>query len=212
MRWLDVWVAHLRTTAGAVAFYESLLSPQERARASLFVLGSDRSRFVAAHGIARCILSDYLAVAPAAIAIDLTPLGKPFIAGVDLSFNISHSDRLFCCAVSRGRSVGVDIERVRPIDYLRVARFLEPEEQAEVRAADQRGEGRDTFFRVWTMKEALAKATGDGLRAGKGRAPRERGVWWLEQFRTGVRYVGAVAAEGAGGQLRFRRFAMPPAR
>jgi len=67
-------------------------------------------------------------------------------------------------ALPAGARIGVDVERRdRSLAADRLARkFLSPQEQALLRGldADRR---RLRFLRTWTCKEAMSKATGDGL-------------------------------------------------
>ena len=66
-------------------------------------------------------------------------------------------------AVSDGAPVGVDIEKQRAVDYLRLAeRFFHPGETAYLLQA---GDPCEAFFTLWTLKESYLKATGDGFSA-----------------------------------------------
>ncbi|HLN22767.1 MAG TPA: 4'-phosphopantetheinyl transferase superfamily protein [Patescibacteria group bacterium] len=91
------------------------------------------------------------------------PRGKPFVvddngkAGPFVS--LSHSRGMVSCAVSWTGPLGVDVERHRPRDVAALAAYaFGPREIAEV-ARD----GASAFFRIWTLREAIAKASGDGL-------------------------------------------------
>jgi len=92
--------------------------------------------------------------------------GKPRLAWEPerLAFNLSHSGALALVAVSRGREVGVDVERERPDrDLLALAeRALAPEEAAAVRDAPAEERSR-AFHRLWTRHEARLKCLGVGL-------------------------------------------------
>jgi 4'-phosphopantetheinyl transferase len=67
-------------------------------------------------------------------------------------------------AIARGREVGVDVERVRfPLPELAgVRRYLAPGERAAIDAREGLAQA-EAFFRAWTRKEALLKATGEGI-------------------------------------------------
>ena len=85
--------------------------------------------------------------------------GKPHLA--DLApFNISHAGDFAVLALSR-QNVGVDLERIRPLDWQRISsRFFHPEERAFLA---QSTEPERDFFRIWTLKESYLKAEGTGF-------------------------------------------------
>ena len=96
------------------------------------------------------------------------PRGKPALAtdmgAVSLRFNVSHSHGLALYAMTRGRELGVDVERIRPeIVQEQVAeRFFSPREVTTLRALPVPLQA-TAFFACWTRKEAYIKATGEGL-------------------------------------------------
>ena len=92
--------------------------------------------------------------------IAVTERGKPyFVQGPH--FSISHTkSRVFC--VLSDYPVGIDAEELTRDIELRLAdKILSPtEKQAFYDAEDQRS----TLLKFWVLKEAQAKATGEGLR------------------------------------------------
>ena len=114
----------------------------------------------------RRVLSRYLDVNPAEIQLTSDERGKPRLqADPDrLSFNLSHSGEIALVAVSRGREVGVDVERERPgRDLVAIAeRALTPEDAAAVRGAGE-DERTRVFYALWTRHEARLKCLGVGL-------------------------------------------------
>jgi 4'-phosphopantetheinyl transferase len=68
------------------------------------------------------------------------------------------------CAVTADHAVGIDLEYVSPDTEWAdlAARFLAPAEWCAI-AALPRDAQRNAFFACWTRKEAVLKATGDGL-------------------------------------------------
>jgi 4'-phosphopantetheinyl transferase len=158
---------HLWTVELSQHFDESLrhaATPDEHVRAAQFRNPIDGERYVAAHGSLRLILAGYLECEPRDISFGDGELGKPFIEGADLEFNLSHSGTMALIAVARGRPVGVDVERIRIIpdqeDILaRIATEEESAAFASVALSDRDAE----FFRLWTRTEALCKVTGEGI-------------------------------------------------
>ena len=162
---IHVWRAGLDVNSEQRAELRATLASAEIERAKGFVFESDRSRFEAARGTLRLLLSKYLNCAASEIQVLANELGKPFVEG-DISFNLSHSDGLAVYAFARSSPVGIDLERIRAdIEYLEIAgRHFTEKEVEELRAAtDERKI--EVFFRSWTRKEAFAKATGRGLAA-----------------------------------------------
>ncbi|HEV2676097.1 MAG TPA: 4'-phosphopantetheinyl transferase superfamily protein [Aliidongia sp.] len=84
-------------------------------------------------------------------------MGRPGLPAPFIS--LSHSGDLVACAIGSA-AVGIDVERIRPdrpVTALAGTAFG-PLETAAVEAA-----GSDGFYRIWTLREALAKATGAGF-------------------------------------------------
>lgn len=120
--------------------------------------------------------------------------GKPCCA-LPTDFNITHSGSLVACALSSEGSIGIDTERVRAIDIDSFGRFLHADEYSQV------GGDRKRFFELWTQKEAIVKAHGDGgisnLRSV--RVTESRGIlgsrtWSLRALHIHSDYVTHVAA------------------
>lgn len=83
--------------------------------------------------------------------------GKPFFEDYpNFHFNISHCENLVAVAVADS-SVGVDIEKVRETNLKIAERFFTDEEKDFVKDSN-------SFFYVWTRKEALLKRNGEGLK------------------------------------------------
>lgn len=87
--------------------------------------------------------------------------GKPLVAGrADRYVSISHSGDVLVAAAGTAGPIGIDIERhkaSRNIDAIAEAAFGPGEREAV------RREGPAAFYRIWTIREAFAKATGEGM-------------------------------------------------
>lgn len=167
----DVWVLAVDALAraGALAGYDELLSPDERARRDDFRLDVDRRAYVAAHGLVRTALSRRSpTTAPADWRFRTTSHGRPEIDGdghtARLRFNVAHTGTAVACVVADGVDCGVDVEDVtRSADVDLLARgVLTPEERRAVAGAPAH-DRRAAFFRLWTLKEAYGKARGLGM-------------------------------------------------
>jgi 4'-phosphopantetheinyl transferase len=144
----------------------ALLDDGERARAARFAFDEDRQSYVAAHALLRLELSRRAGLPARDWRFAATKLGKPFLLDPprDLRFSLSHTRGMVVVAVAEGADIGVDVEPSdRRAESMKVAqRFFAPEEVALLAAVE--GETRrDLFFAIWTLKEAVVKATGQGL-------------------------------------------------
>ena len=86
--------------------------------------------------------------------------GKPRLAGhPEIHFNLSHCREAVACVVGN-KPVGIDVESVRQYkDSL--ARYTMNDEELTMIARANRPDV--AFIRLWTMKEALLKLTGEGI-------------------------------------------------
>jgi 4'-phosphopantetheinyl transferase len=169
---VHVWKLPLDIDKSTFAKVAGLLAPDERRRADRFQFEVHRDRFIAVRGMLRLILGRYCDVQPAELRFDYAPNGKPTLrsgAGTcssddALHFNLAHSDGVGVLAITRVGPVGVDVEHVRDFPELSefVRGFFSAREAAEFSAL--RCEGQlAAFFTLWTRKEALLKAIGEGI-------------------------------------------------
>jgi 4'-phosphopantetheinyl transferase len=176
----DVWWARRQD---ASAGHVTLLDETERRRWLAYRRDADRERFLAGCVLAKAALARYTGLRPADVRFDRTcgqcgePHGKPAFTGVaaaggTLEHSVAHSGDLVAVAVA-GHPVGVDVEqldeRPHPLggdgDPDALARLvLSSTEQSALSAIPPPGRPR-AFLVAWTRKEAVTKATGDGLRA-----------------------------------------------
>jgi len=138
------------------------------------------------------------------------PGAKPRIANAPPTcpdFSLSHTSGMAVCALSGIGPVGVDVESVeRGDDVLEIAanRFANPEHRYLDGLPE--GERREAAVWMWTAKEAILKATGQGLGAPlssvlvtgyPGQETRVRtddeSVRGLIPFRFGDVYLGTMA-------------------
>lgn len=195
----------------------TLLDEAERSRACRFRSLALRRQWTAARAGLRDILASYCECSPAEIRFASGEFGKPelsgHIAATGVQFNLSHTGNMAMVAVSRGAELGVDIElRKRIGDWARVARrCFSPIENNDLHAVDV-GRRMEVFFDCWTRKEAIIKATGEGLYARldafdvsltpgaptevvADRSREQKYIGWrLEAIDLGRQYVGAIAS------------------
>jgi 4'-phosphopantetheinyl transferase len=203
---VHLWVTDFDAESGQVSRHLAATTDAERERASRFHRREDAERYLFSHGALRLILADYLARDPFALRFGAHANGKPFLEDAGIEFNLSHSGALVLIAVTQGRHVGVDVEQLRPMPDLEsvAPRVCTPGELAILTGLAQ-PERERAFFAMWTRKEALAKATGEGLGAlvrDARHAPVEaQERWTLTDVSDLPGYAACVAAEGASWQL-----------
>ena len=171
----DVWWARRQDASDR---HLTLLDETERRRWEGYRRDADRERFLVGCVLAKAALAGYAGLRPADVRFDRTcsqcggPHGKPAFAGYGLRHSVAHSGDLVAVAVA-GNPVGVDVEqldgRPHPLggdgDPEALGRLvLSAAEQAALTAVPSSGRPR-AFLAAWTRKEAVTKATGDGLRA-----------------------------------------------
>jgi 4'-phosphopantetheinyl transferase len=220
---VHVWCAALDPLPERVRQHAELLSSDELARAARLRSMEHRRRFVVAHGVLRQILARYVAGDPLQLRFRSGPQGKPRLVGSAgdhrLSFNLSHCAEIALVAVAQARELGVDVERLQSVDQADdiAARYLCLAEQETLGATPEDAKAR-LLLTYWTRKEALLKATGDGLTMPLDRLdvsgiagalprvltiPDGSGVMRplaVVDLKPAVGYVGALAVEGRGWQ------------
>lgn len=163
---VDIWTWSLDDWGGNEMSGLSILSDDEKERASRFVKPQDARRYVVGRAAMRGILGQYVGSAPAALSFSYNAQGKPELAAPGrrdpVRFNLSHSAGQAVLAVSRGFELGVDIEEVRTFEEDVAGHFFSKAECAQLQSLPP-GDRTLAFFRGWTRKEAFVKATGLGL-------------------------------------------------
>lgn len=80
--------------------------------------------------------------------------GKPYTKTSQIS--ISHSGENVLVGINEN-DIGVDIEVIRQFDKRLITRYFSKDEQAFIKNDSD-------FFKIWTVKEAYLKLTGEGLK------------------------------------------------
>lgn len=165
---ISVWAIGLDRQFGDEEGLAESLSSDEHSRARSFRHQADQRRYTVTRAALRDVLGDRLDRPPASLCFEYSTHGKPELLsdqnGADLRFNVSHSGDVALIVVTTGVRIGVDVERVRPLQGLDaiISRFFSVEEidALSTLPVDERLNG---FFACWTRKEAFVKATGVGL-------------------------------------------------
>jgi 4'-phosphopantetheinyl transferase len=162
---VHLWKVAIPDGDAASLLEQEILDASERERAARYLRHSDRARFVVTRATLRWLLADRVGTSPSALCFASGPYGRPWLADYpDLSFNVSHSGDYALVVISEKRAVGVDIERIEEkTDWRSLAKVVCTED--EFVAIEQMAPVLQVpgFFRCWTAKEALLKATGLGI-------------------------------------------------
>lgn len=169
---VEVWLhAFDRGSVVPERCVRDLLGSEEVARADAFVHAADRQSYLRSRVFLRRVLSRQTGVAPERFAFRQQPDGKPLVEAPttlrNLAFNLSHTEGLLACAVSRHRQValGIDAEAIsHEVEWLMTSpRVLSKAERDQLGRYACATERRKRFFALWTLKEAYSKACGRGL-------------------------------------------------
>jgi len=226
---IHIWAVSLEQP---VSRFQRLLSVDEKIRAERFHFEEHRKRFISRRGMLRAILGYYLDVEPERLQFYYGKNGKPELAGRPdrrkIHFNLSQSEGLALYALAGNHEVGVDIECVRDVpEMAQIAeRYLSAGER-EVFQALPEPEKKKAFFNWWTRKEAVIKATGDGLSRPLDSfevslAPGEPARllrmaeeskaalrWSIDELKPAPGYAAAFAVAGHIGRVHCRQWPIP---
>jgi len=142
------------------------LSNQEKTQAEKFINKPLRDRYVMSHGLLRYLLSFYVGSKPHEIEYSVNQFGKPFLKEESsrVQFNMSHSKDYAAYIMALDCQVGIDIEwKDKTINFEEISDLvLSPAETNNFNKLDPEGKFH-TFYDIWTKKEAIVKAIGEGL-------------------------------------------------
>ncbi|GAB4025291.1 4'-phosphopantetheinyl transferase family protein [Spirosoma gilvum] len=191
------------------------LESHEIIRAQRFRQADDRHRFVYGRRIIRRLLGAYVGLPPADVTLTIGTNRKPVLAhSADWHFNMSHSGNWILVAVGR-ELVGVDLEKVVSSFVFQdiIAQSFSQPEQQFIGKSHNPGE---TFYQLWTRKEALVKATAKGVDEDFARVPSLDGThridssvigasnnWLINSFSVDEGYPAAVAYPATVGMPQF---------
>ncbi|MGD1702459.1 4'-phosphopantetheinyl transferase family protein [Dapis sp. BLCC M229] len=217
-----IWSTNLKLASSQIEELSTILSPDEIERANRFYFERDKNRFIIARGTLRKIISRYLNIEPKKLQFSYSDHGKPYLKNTSILFNLSHSQDLALYAVTKVNLIGIDLEYIRPMNDAEslAKRFFSAQEYNLISQLPPQKQ-QETFFKLWTCKEAYLKATGDGLAGGLEKVEislipekpvdffsingnmEEASHWYLHQFIPQPNYIAAVAVAGKNQNLSF---------
>jgi 4'-phosphopantetheinyl transferase len=229
---VEIWRVTIDDEPPLADLHRGTTLDEQQQAARMIVPGAAR-RFLACRAALRGLLSQRLCVRPEDIPLRRGVHGKPELAPPwhdGWHFNVSHSADLGLVALCATAPVGVDLERLRPLEHFEsmVRTALSPAERRDLQRLPPPQRLRQ-FFRYWTHKEALLKALGTGLSRPPTAVelrPTPRGALRVVQctadagragcvreLHLGADYCGAVAAaDGAALHVAWHVWDARPAR
>ncbi|HEY9662619.1 MAG TPA: 4'-phosphopantetheinyl transferase superfamily protein [Allocoleopsis sp.] len=221
---VHLWQVNLDLPEDCVEQLIPLLSADEQLRAGRFAQVRLQHRFIVGRGILRLLLASYLKMAASEVAFVYGKHGKPDLAPsapLPIGFNVSHSHQLALYAMTFDRTIGVDLEQMRPMSNVEqlAQRFFSAQEYEFLKTVPSHLRS-EVFFRLWTCKEAYLKATGEGL-AGLQQVEVTLALdspqaalqiqgqpnfdWTLMEFQSDPEYRAALAVAGRVEELGYYR-------
>ncbi|MDT8318983.1 MAG: 4'-phosphopantetheinyl transferase superfamily protein [Xanthomonadales bacterium] len=230
---VHLWFLDLGSLAAPLA---NALAAPESAAFTPSALSVGQLRFLRRFYL-RLLMGAYLGLPGRAVKINRSRRGKPVldrsVHDNALEFSMAKSGDRLLIGVSNGGEVGVDLELLerRARNTMALARRYFSKAEAERLAALPAAEVDRAFLRAWACKEAVVKASGQGIanqlcrftvETDPERAPavlefdgHPGGAWRLALVQPEPEYLGAVAAHRdwpAEIALRIRAFRLRAAR
>jgi 4'-phosphopantetheinyl transferase len=191
------------------SYLYSLLQYSEIERAKRYHKEEDRIRFLIARASLRILLGKFISKNPSEINFKLGENKKPILTQKSaICFNTSHSGDLILIAISRSE-VGIDIEKANkkfPFRDILTHSFNQQEQDFIIDSTASCY----SFFQTWTRKEALVKATAQGIDANFSNMPSLDGrhevaieingstaEWTVSSFEAAPEYIAAIARPSA---------------
>lgn len=124
-----------------------------------------RLEYICSHGLLREALGVILRRSPDSFSFAQNQYGKLHLSCESICFNLSHSEELLAFAFSLRRDLGVDVECVKKIPGLKdiANNLFSPHENQMLDLCRSRQSFEKSFYKIWTVKEALVKCVGTGF-------------------------------------------------
>lgn len=166
---ISVWLfSHKKNQSSARDLFD-ILSRGEQERANTISHPDRKTAYITGHALLRLLLS-YLAetgITPDTWQFQRNKYGKLSLLlcpGLpEYKFDLSYAGHIVAIAISRKYETGVDIERIVPIPPERIPWHVLTCKEIKMLHRKQPQEQYVNFLKIWTLKEAFAKAVGMGF-------------------------------------------------
>ena len=140
----------------------AMLYPERRERVKAFRREDPAYVSMTAGLLLQELVQSRLGITPSELVLEKNECGKPSVKGhPDFYFNLSHAGEYIVLGHGDA-TLGIDIERIREKNEKVAKRCFTEQEYAYVLDGDEDAQ-RSRFYRLWTMKEAYLKLTGQGI-------------------------------------------------
>jgi len=157
-----IYSVNISLNASLLPYANTVLSVDEQRRVDSYHHEHDRSRFIISRIALRMLLAKQIGIKAADITFDEGESKKPYVSNAistPVCYNVSHSGDLIVIAIA-STPVGIDIEHIKQgfdIAGIVTSCFSVVEQKYVAQS------GILSFYTLWTRKEALLKATGNGI-------------------------------------------------
>lgn len=137
------------------------LTESEVVKRNRFIQKADKDRFTLGRYLIRSILPKYIKGLPPLFELLFTEKNKPYLPNSEVHFNLAHSGEMVTLAVS-DKPVGIDVEHIKSVqdmESLMQVCF----NRREINSIKSSPNPQFRFYEFWTRKEAILKATGEGI-------------------------------------------------
>ena len=156
-----LYYASISDFDGYLGKLNKLLSTNENEKSMRLRRENQRNTFILNHSLLRILISEKASVSPFNVDFEMGANGKPYtnLNIPELQFNISDSENVCLLGFSKF-PIGVDIEYIsRDVETEAIAgRFFSIRECRHINK-----NGPEHFYKYWSRKEAVLKATGVGI-------------------------------------------------
>ncbi len=158
----SVFVLEDATTLPPLAFKECLkvLSDTEKQRITKMRSPKRRQQYAISRFLLMNIVAQELDIQ---VTLDTSSTGQPFIMGWPAFCSITHSGKSIAVAFSTYGAIGIDIEKHQQRRFDKLVRHYFHKDEIDDFNSLSEDQQLPWFYRQWTIKEAMLKATGEGI-------------------------------------------------
>lgn len=145
-----------------VSEFTSIISCERKFKVDKFIFIHDKIQSILAEALLRYILHIRCNIKQSEIVFKYNTYGKPYLSEIkNVHFNLSHSGEWVVCGIC-DNPIGIDIEKINERDSTSLWSCLSSEEYRYILGQPKENQ-KDSFYKIWTLKESYIKYMGIGL-------------------------------------------------